>query len=131
MSVRVLVVDDSLPFRLAAAAVIAAVDGFELVGAVATGEASVQAVDELAPDLVVMDIRLPGIDGREATRQIRGRQPSVRVLLVSTDDPLGAPDGCGAFGYLPKQALSPDRLQRVWAGRPEHSPQPHITDDKE
>ena len=129
MSVRVLVVDDSVPFRLAAAAVIASVDGFALVGSVATGEASVEAVEDMAPDLVVMDIRLPGIDGYEATRRIRARRPSVQVLLVSTDDPVGATDGCGAIGYLPKQALSPERLHRAWAARPEQTPRPAITED--
>ena len=86
MAVRVLVVDDQEPFRLAAAAVVAATDGFQVVGSAASGEASLVAVDELRPDLVLMDIHLPGIDGIESTRQIRQRQPGVRVLLLSTHD---------------------------------------------
>jgi DNA-binding NarL/FixJ family response regulator len=65
MSVRLLVVDDQEPFRLAAAAVVAAADGFELVGSAATGEASLAAVEELHPVLVLMDIHLPGINGLE------------------------------------------------------------------
>ena len=124
MSVRVLVVDDQEPFRLAAAAVVAAADGFELVGSTDTGEASVAAVEELQPDLVLMDIHLPGIDGPESTRRIRGRRPAVRVLLVSSSDRYADPEECGAMGYLAKQRLSPDQLRAVWGGRQHPSPPP-------
>ena len=117
MTVRVLVVDDQEPFRLAAAAVVAATDGFQVVGSAASGEASLVAVDELRPDLVLMDIHLPGIDGVESTRQIRQRQPGVRVLLLSTHDRYDDAGKCGALGYLPKRILSPSRLERVWAGQ--------------
>jgi DNA-binding NarL/FixJ family response regulator len=115
MPVRVLVVDDQEPFRLAAAAVIASTDGFELVGSAVTGEASVVAAEELQPDLVLMDVHLPGIDGRESTRRIRARQPAVRVLLVSSSDGDANFDECGAMGYLAKRRLSPAGLHRVWA----------------
>ena len=124
MSVRVLVVDDQEPFRLAAAAVVAAADGFELVGSADTGEASLAAVEELQPDLVLMDIHLPGIDGLESTRQIRARRPAVRVLLVSSSDGYADPRQCGAMGYLAKRRLSPDQLQGVWAGRQPLPPPP-------
>jgi len=118
MSVRVLVVDDQEPFRLAAAAVIAATDGFELVGSVGSGEASVVAVDELQPDLVLMDMHLPGIDGPESARRIRALQPGVKVLLVSSSaagdtDPVE----CGAIGYLAKWQLSPSRLSDLWTSQ--------------
>ena len=119
MSVRVLVVDDQEPFRSAAAAVVAAADGFELVGSADTGEGSLDAVEELRPDLVLMDIHLPGIDGPESTRRIRRRRPAVRVLLVSSSDGYADPEECGAMGYLAKRRLSPDQLQGVWAsGQP-------------
>ena len=114
MSVRVLVVDDQEPFRLAAAAVVAATDGFQLVGSAVSGEASLAAVAELHPDLVLMDVHLPGIDGLESTRQIRALQPDVRVLLLSTIDSYDGAEDCGALGYLPKRILSPVRLQGVW-----------------
>ena len=117
MTIRVLVVDDQEPFRLAAAAVVAATDGFQVVGSAASGEASLVAVDELRPDLVLMDIHLPGIDGVESTRQIRQRQPGVRVLLLSTYHAYEDAGKCGAFGYLPKRILSPSRLERAWAGQ--------------
>ena len=122
MSVRVLVVDDQEPFRLAAAAVVAAADGFELVGSADTGEASLAAVETLQPDLVLMDIHLPGIDGPESTRRIRARQPAVRVLLVSSSDGYADPHECGAMGYLAKRRLSPAQLHGVWVGRQPPSP---------
>ena len=117
MTVRVLVVDDQEPFRLAAAAVVAATDGFQVVGSAASGEASLVAVDELRPDLVLMDIHLPGIDGVESTRQIRQRQPSVQVLLLSTHEHYDDAAKCGAVAYLPKRTLDPTRLQGVWAAQ--------------
>ena len=117
MTVRVLVVDDQEPFRLAAAAVVAATDGFQLVGSAASGEASLAAVEELHPDLVLMDIHLSGINGLESTRQIRARQPGVRVLLLSTHDSYDEAGSCGALGYLPKRILSPSQLRRVWTAQ--------------
>ena len=124
MSVRVLVVDDQEPFRLAAAAVVAAADGFELVGSADTGEGSLDAVEELRPDLVLMDIHLPGIDGPESTRRIRRRRPAVRVLLVSSSDGYADPEECGAMGYLTKRRLSPAQLEGIWAGRHPLPPPP-------
>src|SRR5918998_479699 len=124
MPVRVLVVDDQEPFRLAAAAVVAAVDGFELVGSAATGEASLAAVEQLQPDLVLMDINLPGLDGLETTRRIRARRSAVRVLLISSTDGYPDPEECGAMGYLAKRRLGPAQLHRVWAGRQPSPPPP-------
>ena len=84
--VRVLVVDDQEPFRNAMAAVVEVTDGFEVVGAVASGEESLVAAEELRPDLVLMDVNLPGVDGLEATRLIRARADAPVVLLLSTYD---------------------------------------------
>src|SRR3984893_10921866 len=68
--VRVLLVDDQPPFRLAARAVVEATDGFEVVGEAENGEASVELARGLRPDLVLMDVNLPGIDRLAATRQL-------------------------------------------------------------
>src|SRR3989304_7293755 len=85
MTVRVLIVDDQEPFRMAARMVVEATDGFEVAGEAETGESSVPMARELAPDLVLMDVNLPGINGLDATRQILAEgKDSVVVLLLST-----------------------------------------------
>jgi DNA-binding NarL/FixJ family response regulator len=117
---RVLVVDDQLPFRMAARMVIGRTDGFELVGEAGTGEESVEQVAALVPDLVLMDINMPGINGIEATRQILERYPDTIVFLCSTyqlgDLPADALSS-GARAYVNKEELGPDVLARLWAGR--------------
>ena len=109
MTVRVLLVDDQEPFRLAAAAVVAATPGFQVVGEAASGEDAVTAVDRLEPDLVLMDLVLPGMDGSAATARIRAEHPSVRVLLLSTYDGVDTSD-CGAEAFVRKDRFGPDVL---------------------
>jgi DNA-binding NarL/FixJ family response regulator len=123
MTVRVLIVDDQAPFRAAAKMVVDLTDGFEVVGEAETGEASVEMARELAPDLVLMDVNLPGINGLDATRQILAEPTgSVVVLLLSTyEEEEYAPRAveCGAAAYIPKSAFGPDRLEEAWsAARP-------------
>ena len=118
MTVRVLIVDDQEPFRLAARSVVEVTDGFEVVGEAGTGEASIQAASELDPDLVLMDVNLPGIDGLEATRRIRQASDRTVILLLSTYEeeeygPRAAE--CGAAAYIPKSAFGPERLSGAWA----------------
>jgi len=119
MPVRVLIVDDQEPFRMAARMVVEATDGFEVVGEAETGEDSVAMARELAPDLVLMDVNLPGINGLDATRQILAEgKDSVVVLLLSTyEEEEYAPRAaeCGAAAYVPKAVFGPDRLEQAWA----------------
>lgn len=120
--VRVLVVDDQAPFRRAMAAVVEETDGFVVVGLAATGEEAVELAATLQPDLVLMDVNLPGIDGLEATRRVRAadqvngnRPPS--VLLLSTYDESDGPGfvaESGAAAYVTKSAFGPDRLTAAW-----------------
>jgi DNA-binding NarL/FixJ family response regulator len=114
--VRVLVVDDQEPFRNAMSAVVEETDGFDVVGAVASGEESVTAVADLHPDLVLMDVNLPGIDGIEATRLIRlaGSGAPVVVLLSTYDEDEFDHLGSGAAAYVPKGSFGPDRLVQEW-----------------
>jgi DNA-binding NarL/FixJ family response regulator len=116
-TVRVLVVDDQAPFRVAAKAVVRATAGFETVGEAKSGEGAVDQVAELAPDLVLMDINMEGIGGIEATRRITEAHPSVRVVLLSTYDAEDLPDDarhCGAAAYVHKEQFGPDVLERAW-----------------
>ena len=119
MPVRVLIVDDQEPFRMAARLVVEATDGFDVVGEAETGEDSVALARELTPDLVLMDVNLPGINGLDATRQILdGQSEPVVVLLLSTyEEEEYAPRAaeCGAAAYIPKAAFGPDRLESAWA----------------
>jgi DNA-binding NarL/FixJ family response regulator len=119
MTVRVLIVDDQAPFRAAARMVVQATDGFEVVGESETGEDSVEKAGELDPDLVLMDVNLPGINGLDATRKILEDSANrVVVLLLSTyEEEEYAPRAaeCGAAAYIPKAAFGPDRLEAAWA----------------
>src|SRR3990172_10443865 len=122
MTVRVLIVDDKEPFRMAARMVVEATDGFEVVGEADTGESSVEMARELAPDLVLMDVNLPGVSGLDATRQILAeRSDSTVVLLLSTyEEEEYAPRAaeCGAAAYIPKAVFGPDRLESASAAAP-------------
>jgi DNA-binding NarL/FixJ family response regulator len=118
MGVRVLIVDDLASFRSAARAVVQSTPGFEVAGEVASGEESIDRARALRPELVLMDVSLPGIDGPEATRQIVADVPEAVVLLLSARDPgdvgsLAA--DCGAAAYLAKSTFSSESLARAWA----------------
>jgi len=119
LTVKVLIVDDQEPFRLAARMVVEATEGFEVVGEVETGEASVEAAKELDPDLVLMDVNLPGINGLDATRRILAESdtPVVILLLSTYEEEEYAPRAaeCGAAAYIPKSSFSPDRLAEAWS----------------
>ena len=114
--VRVLIVDDQEPFRRAMGAVVDATDGFVVVGSATSGEESLRSAGELRPDLVLMDINLPGIDGIEAARRLSSRPDGPVVVLLSTyDEDQFDLAGCGAVAYIAKGAFGPDRLSAVWA----------------
>ena len=116
--VRVLVVDDQAPFLRAMTSVVEETHGFEIVGQASSGEECLVAAAELVPDLVLMDVNLPGIDGLEATRRLRTRRYAPVVLLLSTyDEDAGAHfiAKSGAAAYVSKSEFGPDRLEDVWS----------------
>lgn len=117
-SVRVLIVDDQAPFRDVARLVVELTDGFEVVGEAVTGEESVEMARSLKPDLILMDVNMPGIDGTEATKIILGESSGVVVLLLSTYEPAEYEPRAaeaGAAAYIPKSAFDPDRLEAAWS----------------
>ena len=119
-NVRVLIVDDQKPFRGAARRVVAMTPGFEVVGEAETGEEAVSMAAELTPDLVLMDINLPGIDGIESVRRIQAARPQTLAFLLSTykvgDLPADA-RSCGAVAYVHKEDFGPQLLARLWESR--------------
>ena len=118
--VKVLIVDDQEPFRRAASAVVGALEGFEVVGEAESGEGSIAAVPRLEPDMVLMDVNLPGMNGMAATQRIRELAPSTVVVLLSTYDHAEygeEADDCGAAAFLAKSAFDGDAVLRVWDTR--------------
>jgi two-component system invasion response regulator UvrY len=119
-AVSVLIVDDQAPFRRAAAAVVKATGGFEVVGEAASGEAAVELAATLSPQMVLMDINRAGISGIEATRRITATWPEVVVVLLSTyqaDDLPADAATSGAAAYVNKEEFGPRVLQDTWDGR--------------
>ena len=113
--VGVVVVDDQAPFRRAARAVVAATTGFELVGEARTGEEAVRLARSVGPDLVLMDIKMPGIGGIEATRRIAAAGSDTVIVLVSTYRETDLPaiaHTCGASTYIPQEGLRTPRPGR-------------------
>ena len=100
---RVLAVDDSEAFLRALGDVVHA-SGFELVGSALSGEEAVRLHAELHPDLVLLDLHLPGIDGRETARRITRARAATKIVLMSVDP---------APGVLPKSALTPELLHEL------------------
>ncbi len=116
--VRVLIVDDQPPFRDAVRMVVEMTDGFVVVAEAEDGEQAVALAAEVRPELVLMDVQMPGIDGLEATRQIMGLDGPPHVLVMSTresGDYLEPALAAGAVGFLPKSQFSMDTLDEVWA----------------
>lgn len=116
--VRVLLVDDQPDFLRAMAAVIGETSDLAVVGTASTGEECLTLVAKLLPDLVLMDVNLPGIDGMEAARRLRERDAAPVVILLSTYDNDAGEHfvaDCGAAAYITKSDLGPDRLEQAWS----------------
>ena len=110
MGVKVLTVDDQATFRGVARDLIAATPGFESVGEAASGEEALAAVEALAPQLVLLDVRMPGMDGIEVAQRLRSSHPDTVVVLVSTEERIDLPSTGGRAARA--QAGSPAAAAR-------------------
>ena len=114
-TIRVLLVDDQPLFRRAIATLIAEQSGLEIVGEADNGLEAIEQAHALHPDLVVMDVEMPVMDGVEATRRIRDELPAMKVVILSvseTDEHLFNAIRWGAHGYLLKD-LRPEQLYEL------------------
>ncbi len=110
--IRVAIVDDQTLIREGLAALLALNSDLQVVGQAAEGQAAIELVATLSPDVILMDVRMPGMNGVAATREIRRRFPSTRVIVLTTfddDEYVFQSLQAGASGYLLKNA-DPDHL---------------------
>ena len=115
--VRVLIVDDQPPFREASRMVVEMTDGFEVAGEAENGEEGVQMALALRPDLVLMDVQMPGIDGLEATRRIGKLDNPPHVVVMSTHESGDYQETAltaGADAFIPKSEFGMDALEELW-----------------
>ncbi|MER7840287.1 response regulator transcription factor [Streptomyces sp. NPDC096040] len=113
---RVVVADDQTVVREGIVMLLGLLPGVEVVGAAGDGEEAVRLVAELAPDVVLMDLRMPRCDGVEATRRIRSEYPGTQVVVLTTfadDDSLFPALKAGARGYLTKDAGGDEIVRAV------------------
>lgn len=116
MSIRVLLVDDQALFREGLSTILSVQDEIEVVGEAENGQEALQTAAQLNPDVVLMDVRMPVLDGVAATRQFQERFPSIRVLLLTTfDDDEYVFEGlrAGAAGYLLKDVPSKKLVEAI------------------
>jgi len=116
--IRVLVVDDQRVVRDGLAMLVGLIDDVEVVGAAADGREAIALAHEHRPDVVLMDLRMPGLDGVEATRELRASLPDTQVLVLTTyadDDSLFPALQAGARGYLTKDVSAEEIEQAIRA----------------
>jgi DNA-binding NarL/FixJ family response regulator len=115
MATTVLIVDDHSSFR-ASARLLLESEGFEVVGEASDGESAIEQTTSLAPDLILLDVQLPDIDGFEVASRVTGTDRAPAVILISSRD--GGDFGplvkaCGARGFVAKADLSGDSLRAL------------------
>ena len=115
--VTVLAVDDNEIFRRTARSLIAATPGFEQVGEASSGPEALELAAALRPDLALVDVRMPGMDGIETARRLAGAAPEVVVVLISVEEISELPSSlpsAGAAAVVRKQDLSTRTLPELW-----------------
>lgn len=115
-TIRVLIVDDHTIVRKGIRALLAEIAGIEVVGEAADGHEAIVQATRLCPDVILMDLAMPRMDGIEATSQIKIRQPKSRILVMTsfaTDDKVLPAIKAGAMGYLLKESAPKDLVQAI------------------
>jgi len=110
---RVMTVDDQEVFRSVARAVVDATPGFESAGEPASGEEALELVDAARPELVLVDVRMPGLGGVETVRRLKASHPDLAIVLVSVEDP-PAEARSGDVPFARKQDFGPRLLRALW-----------------
>jgi DNA-binding NarL/FixJ family response regulator len=112
--IRVLIVDDHPVFRFGLRSLLTSIPEMEVVGEATSGEAAIEEATSLQPDIILMDINMPGLNGIEATQQILSTQPEIGILVITMfdDDSVFDAMQAGARGYLLKGA-DPDETIRA------------------
>lgn len=116
--IRILIVDDHPLFRDGLHGLLDSVAETEVAGEAASGEEAIRLAETLQPDVILMDIKMPGINGLQAVREILHTSPHIRVLIVSMledEDSVFAAMRAGARGYLPKGASQAEMLRAIRA----------------
>ncbi len=115
-TIRILIAEDSAPFRKGLHNLLQSVDDLEVVGEATTGQETIQRAGELQPDVILMDLQMPGTNGIEATRQIIYASPHISILMLTMfedDDSVFAALRAGARGYLLKGALKAEIVRAI------------------
>ncbi|HEY7255156.1 MAG TPA: response regulator transcription factor [Solirubrobacterales bacterium] len=115
MTRRILIVDDHAGFRRSASRSLAAA-GWDVVGEAGDGAAALEAAERIEPDVVLLDVGLPGVSGIEVARELNERLPDVAVVMISTQDPGDYGElalASGARGFLSKLDLSSQALEAL------------------
>jgi len=112
-----LTVDDQAVFRSVAREVIEATPGFMPAGEAASGEEALQLVEKVHPQLVLVDVRMPGMSGLETARRLNSAHPELVIVLISLEERSSLPPTvaeCGAVTFVRKQDFKPALLRRLW-----------------
>lgn len=116
--IRLLIADDHPLFRDGLRALLESVPGMQVLGEVTTGNEVIAQAQALQPDLILMDIKMPGMNGIEATRRILSSSPHIRILILTMfedDESVFAAIRAGARGYLLKGAVQEETLRAIRA----------------